>query len=75
MLMVFLELNLLCHYHIACCVILYAFYRLLIFLKINFSPKEIMSTIGVSSRLDPDQADILSGLIWVQTDCKFYLSL
>ena len=29
-------------------------------------------TIRVSDSLDPDQARFLSGLIWVQTDCKGY---
>ena len=28
--------------------------------------------IRVSNSLDPDQADILSGLIWIQTVCNNY---
>ena len=32
----------------------------------------IKNTIGASNYLDPDQADILSGLFWTQNVCKGY---
>ena len=32
-------------------------------------PKKTLGLYGLIS-LDPDQADVLSGLIWVQTICK-----
>ena len=50
------------------------FCRLLIFLKYFFFQK-ILSEIPsehMSNNLDPDQAQHLSGLIWVQTVCKSY---
>ena len=48
------------------------FCRLLIFSKSTFSKNYFRSTIRVSNSLDPDQTNILSGLIWVQTVCKSY---
>ena len=41
-------------------------------MKIIFSKKKTRDAIRVSNSLDPDQTDILSGLIWVQTICKGY---
>ena len=38
----------------------------------NFLKNYFKNTILVSNRLDPDQADILLGLIRVQTVCKSY---
>ena len=40
--------------------------------KSIFSKNSFKNTIRVSNNLDPDQADILSGLIWVQIVCKSY---
>ena len=42
------------------------------FIKINISKNSLRNTIRVSNILDPDQADILLGLIWVQTFCNSY---
>ena len=38
-----------------------------------FSKNSFRNTIRVSNSLDSDQADILSGLIWVQIVCEGYL--
>ena len=46
--------------------------RLLIFFKINLFQNSFRNTIRVSNSLDPDLADILSGLIWIQTVCNGY---
>ena len=49
------------------------FCRLLIFFKINFLKKNsLRNTIKMSNSLDLDQAQRLSGLIWIQTVCKGY---
>ena len=37
-----------------------------------FLTNTFMNTTRVSNCLDPDQTDILSVLIWVQTVCKVY---
>ena len=42
------------------------------FSKSTFSKNSFRNTIWVSNRLDPDPADVLSGLIWVETVCKSY---
>ena len=48
------------------------FCRLLIFSKSSFSKNSFRNTIRVSNSLVPDQTDVLSGLIWVQTVCICY---
>ena len=45
--------------------------RCLIF-KINFFEKDFSNTIRVLKSLDPDQASVMLGMIWVQTVCKGY---
>ena len=42
------------------------------FSKLDFSKKNFSNTIRVSNSLNPDQANILPGLIWVQIVCKDY---
>ena len=46
------------------------FYHLQSFKKLTFSKKKFMITIRVSNILDPDKAQLLLGLIFVQTICK-----
>ena len=55
-------------------VILHAFLSsaVVFFFKIFFTNNYFMNTIKVSNSLYPDQANILLGLIWVQTLCKGY---
>ena len=52
------------------------FYSLLIFFSkstfLKSSFRSYWHTIRVSNSLDPDQAQQMSGLIWVQTVCKSY---
>ena len=57
----------------ACWVILHAFLSPVdfFFLKFTFSKTIIRNTIRVSNSLDPDQAQRLSGQIWVQTGPTF----
>ena len=53
--------------------IIHAFLSSANFFKINFfSKNSFRNTIRVSNILDPGQARILSGLIWIQTVCKDY---
>ena len=47
------------------------FCRLLTFFKINILKKILSGIPSVSNSLDPVQADILLGLIWVQTLCQW----
>ena len=42
------------------------------FSKSTFSKISFRNTIRVANSLDPDQAQHLSGLIWVRTVCKAY---
>ena len=52
-------------------VILHTFYYLLIFFsKLTFSKNSFKNNFRFSNSLDPDQAQLLLGLIWVQTVCK-----
>ena len=53
-------------------VIFHIFCRLLIISKSTFLKNSFGNTIRVSNSLDSDQADFLSGLIWVQTVGKDY---
>ena len=47
--------------------------RILTFVKRFFkASKNVMKTIRASNSLDPDKAEILMGLIWLQTVCKSY---
>ena len=58
-------------YLFACWVIFHAFVSSADFFQNKFFWKILLrNTIRVSNSLDPDQAYILSGLIWVQTVCK-----
>ena len=45
---------------------------LLIFSKSSFSKNSFRNTIKVYNGLDPNQARLFVGLIWVQTVCKGY---
>ena len=67
-LMVFMKQKILCILEITA-----YFYNLLIFSKINFSKSSFRNTISGSNGLDQVYARHLTGLIWVQTDCKDYL--
>ena len=48
------------------------FFKIRLFVVVVFSKRSLGNISRVSSSLDPDHADVLSGLIWVQIVCKGY---
>ena len=55
----------------SCWMILYAFLPAADFLQNeHFRKNYFRNTIGVSNGVCPDQANILSGMVWIQTVCS-----